>query len=98
MTLPLSGPQASRQIIALAWVADALIVASCNSQPAQVPDRHMQDRGCCSRHTLIITPPALCVCMLVCGMLLQDCLRKHPEVLEDLQSDKAGSSSSLQLS
>jgi hypothetical protein len=29
---------------------------------------------------------------------LQDCLRKHPEVLEDLQSDKAGSSSSLRLS
>lgn len=32
----------------------------------------------------------------VCCFLLQDCLRKHPEVLEDLQSDKTGGS--LQLS
>jgi hypothetical protein len=39
----------------------------------------------------------LCIRLVV----LQDCLRKHPEVLEDLQSDKGSSSSggsSLQLS
>lgn len=29
-------------------------------------------------------------------VILQDCLRKHPEVLEDLQADKAGGG--LQLS
>lgn len=37
--------------------------------------------------------PKGCDCLDV-SLAFADCLRKHPEVLEDLQSDKAGSSSS----